>query len=92
MARFLIEVAHENRKAACDSAVRTFLETGSHFLANADWGCGDGEHKAWFVADLASRDEAMAALPPHLRRQAKVIALQKFTMQDVDLARGRHHN
>lgn len=92
MARFLIEVAHENQKAACDSAVRTFLETGSHFLANADWGCGDGEHKAWFIADLASREEAMAALPPHLRRKAKVISLQKFTMKDVDVARGRHHD
>lgn len=92
MARFLIEVTHEDRKAACDSAVRTFLETGSHFLANADWGCSDGEHKAWFIADLDSRDDALAVLPANLRRRAKIVTLQKFSMADVERARGRHHD
>lgn len=92
MPRFLIQVVHEDRKAACDSAVRTFLETGSHFLANAEWGCGDGEHTAWLIADLASKQEALAVLPPPLRRQAKVVTLQKFSMQDIEPVRRRHHD
>jgi hypothetical protein len=36
MARFLIEVPHESDTVACAHAVRVFLETGSHFLTNAD--------------------------------------------------------
>ena len=49
MTRYLIEVPHENNKDACKQAVQAFMETGSHFMTNADWGCGDDEHKAWFV-------------------------------------------
>ena len=90
MARFLIEVEHEDQKAACDSAVRTFLQTGSQFLANADWGCSDGAHKAWLIADLGSKDEALAVVPPSLRAQAKVVSLQRFSMSDVGRSRATH--
>ncbi|UCB46303.1 MAG: hypothetical protein JSV25_02445 [Spirochaetota bacterium] len=43
MARYLIEVLHEAQGAACARAIKTFLQSGSHFLMNADWGCMDGE-------------------------------------------------
>jgi len=47
MPRFLIEVPHEEETVACARAVKVFLDSGSHFLTHADWGCKDGEHKAW---------------------------------------------
>jgi hypothetical protein len=47
MGKFFIEVPHEGEAVACAKAVRVLLTTGSHFLTNADWGCFDGEHKAW---------------------------------------------
>lgn len=84
MTRYLIEVSHEDNKDACNQAVQAFMETGSHFMTNADWGCGDGEHKAWFIVDLDSKDQAMQILPPLLRENAKVIELQQFTAADSE--------
>ena len=90
MTRYLIEVPHENKKEACERAVQVFMATGSHFMTNADWGCPDGEHKAWFVVDLESKEEALAILPPMFRHVAKVIALQRFSMDELDETMKRH--
>ncbi len=67
MARFLVEVPHDAEHVACARVVEIFLKTGSHFLTHADWGCMDGDHKAWIIADVESRDEARSILPPALR-------------------------
>lgn len=91
MTRFLIEVPHENKKEACERAVRAFLETGSHFMTNADWGCQDDEHKAWLIVDLDSKDEAMAILPPLFRLDAKIITLEKFTMDNLEESLEEHN-
>ena len=80
MARYLGEVPHDNRKEACEMAVRAFLETGSHFVTGADWGCSDGEHKAWMIVDVGSKDEALSILPPLFRNSAKVTSLERFTL------------
>ena len=90
MTRYLIEVPHENKKEACERAVQVFMATGSHFMTNADWGCPDGEHKAWFVVDLESKEEALAILPPMFRHVAKVITLQRFSMDELDETMKRH--
>ena len=79
MARYLVEVPHDNRKEACEMAVRAFLESGSHFVTGADWGCSDGEHKAWMIVDLGSKDEALSILPSLFRNSAKVTSLEQFT-------------
>jgi len=92
MTRYLIEVPHENSKEACHRAVQVFLATGSHFMTNADWGCPDNEHKAWLVADLESKAEALALLPPMFRKDAKIIALQRFTMGDLDESLKQHED
>jgi hypothetical protein len=92
MTRFLIEVPHENKKEACERAVRVFSETGSHFMTNADWGCADDEHKAWIIVDLDSKDEARALLPPLFRPRAKITTLQKFTMEEVDQSIEQHED
>lgn len=83
MARFLIEVPHEAEVLACARVVETFLKTGSHFLTNADWGCRDGDHKAWIVADVDSRDQARSIVPPAFRAQAGIVQLNKFTMEEI---------
>jgi hypothetical protein len=90
MAKFLIEVPHEAEKAACARAIRIFLETGSHFLTNADWGCYDGEHKAWIVLEAENKEEARFVLPPSFRPQAKIVRLNKFTMEEVDEIMEQH--
>ncbi len=90
MARFLIEVPHEPERVACARVVEIFLKTGSHFLTHADWGCLDGEHKAWVIADVASKEEARSILPPTLRSQAKIVKLNYFTLEEIDGIL-RHH-
>ncbi len=87
--RFLIEVAHEGTPIACARAAEVFLRTGSHLLTHADWGCMDGEHKAWIVADVDSKDDAMNIVPPAFRSEARIVRLNAFTMNDVENL--RHH-
>ena len=90
MARFLIEVPHEAERVACARVVELFLKTGSHFLTHADWGCMDGEHKAWIIADVDSKAEARSILPPSLRSQAKIVQLNYFTLEGLDAILGHH--
>jgi hypothetical protein len=84
MDKYLIEVPHEATEEACINAVKVFLETGSHFLANADWGCMDDEHKAWLIVDVDTRQEAEMIIPPAFRHDAKITRLKKFTSKDVN--------
>jgi hypothetical protein len=84
MARFLIEVPHDASIAACARTVEVFLSTGSHFLTHADWGCRDGDHRAWIVLDVDSREEARKVIPPIFQAQAKIIQLNSFTMRDIE--------
>lgn len=90
MPRFLIEVPHEPEKVACARAVQILLSTGSHFLTHAEWGCLDGEHKGWLIMELESKEEARSILHPAYRSQAKIVELNKFTMEEIDEIL-RHH-
>ena len=90
MARFLLEVSHESGVVACARANKILLETGSHFLTHADFGCNDGVHKAWIVVDVDSKEEARNMLPPAYRRQATVVGLSKFGIEELDELI-RHH-
>jgi hypothetical protein len=90
MARFLIEVPHEDDKVECARAIQVFLQTGSHFLINADWGCLDGEHKAWAILEADSREDVLPVLPLEVRPRAKIVELAKFSMGEVDKALREH--
>jgi hypothetical protein len=90
MPRFLIEVPHESEKVACARANKVLLESGSHFLTHADFGCNDGVHKAWIVVDVANKDEARNLLPPAYRRQSTIVELTKFGIREMDDLIKRH--
>ncbi len=90
-ARFLIEVTHEATTVACARAVETFLKSGSHFFTHADWGCKDGEHRAWIIVDVDTRDEARALVPPAFRSQAKIVQLNAFSLGEIEDIL-RHHS
>ena len=89
-ARFLIEVPHEPTAAACVRAVEAFLRTGSHFLTHADWGCKDGQHKAWIIVEVDSRDEARGIVPSEFRAEARIVRLNTYTMKDMEDTRRDH--
>lgn len=90
MAKFLIEVPHEADARACALAIQLLLQTGSHYLTNAEWGCFDGEHKGWIIVEADSKEEARCILPPVYRPQAKIVKLNRFTMEEIDEIL-RHH-
>jgi hypothetical protein len=84
MARFLIEVPHEAETVACARVVEIFLKTGSHFLTHTDWGCMDGDHRAWFIAEVDSKEDARRILPPAFRSHARIVGLNKFSMEQIE--------
>ena len=90
MARFFLEVPHEPEKIACARAVQVFLNTGSHFLTHADWGCLDGQHYAWMVIDADSKEAARNILPPAFRSQARIVKLNYFVMEEIDEILSHH--
>jgi hypothetical protein len=81
--RFLVEVPHEEPVAACARAVEVFLQTGSHFLSHADWGCKDGVHSAWMIVDVDNKEDARRIVPPAFRARAKVVQLNTFSMTEI---------
>jgi len=90
MPRYLIEVPHDNSKDACKQAVQIFYETGSHFMTNADWGCADNVHKAWFIVELDSKAEARMILPSLYRQTATIVRLEKLEPRSFDDAVNVH--
>ncbi len=83
MARFIIEVPHDDDEVACLKAIQIFLQTGSHYLTHADWGCMDGVHKAWITIEAENKDDARRVLPVPFRDRAKIVGLAKFSMDQV---------
>ena len=53
-------------------------------------GCVDGEHKAWFVAEVENKDEARSILPPVLRLQAKITRLNYYSLDRMDEILSHH--
>jgi hypothetical protein len=90
MAKFLIEVPHDPDTAACARVVHVFLTSGSHFLTQADWGCMDGDHRAWIIVDVANKQEAVAIVPPALRVSARVVGLNQFSIDQIEPILKRH--
>jgi len=84
MARFLIEVPHEAQAKECLLAVKVLLSSGSHYLTHAEFGCLDGEHKAWIIVEVDSKEEAQFILPPAYRSRAKIVKLNKFSLQEIE--------
>ena len=88
--RFLIEVEHESEEIACARVVQVFLASGSHFLTHADWGCMDGVHCAWIIVEVDNKEQARLIVPPAFRARAKVVALNKFDMHEIENVIAQH--
>ena len=57
---------------------------GSHFVTHTDWGCMDGEHKAWLIMEVDIKEDGRRIPPPAFRSQAKIVRLNKFPMEEID--------
>jgi len=83
MPTFLIEIPHSQNITECKQDIRLFVDSISHLLSNANWGCKDGVHKAWFVSDFPSKEDALKVVPPFLRHNATIVELTKFNKEDM---------
>jgi hypothetical protein len=84
MAKYLVEVYHSPDKIECLRTIQIFLSSGSHFLTHADWGCLDGEHKAWFFVEVESKDKALQIVPSFYWKNTKITELSKFNLTEVE--------
>lgn len=83
MKKFLIEIPHGADKHACDHAIQVLLQTGSHFLTHAEWGCLDGVHKAWMIVEVDDKVQARYIVPPVFREIASIVQLNHFNAHDI---------
>lgn len=90
MARYLIEVPHDEKKEECARAIHFFLTTGSHFMTHAEWGCHDGVHKGWIIVEADSKEAARDMVPGRFRQDATIVGLNKFTVQEMDAILHEH--
>ena len=81
MSKYLIEIPHDSSGLGCLRSISVLLSTGSHFLTNADFGCGDGEHKAWFFMEAESKDECLRIVPPAFRKDEKYPCLINLSLK-----------
>jgi len=90
MPTYLIEIPHSGNATECKQIIKLFVESGSHLLSNADWGCKDGVHKSWFISDFDSKEQALQIVPPLLRHSATIVEITKF--HKSDMANFAEHN
>jgi hypothetical protein len=90
MPRFYIEVPHEADKVSCLKAIKVLMETGSHFLTKAEYGCLDGDHTARIIVELDSKEDALMVVPRAYRANTRIVQLTTFEMEKVERALELH--
>jgi len=50
----------------------------------------DGEHKAWIIVDVETKEDARAIVPPAYRSQARIVQLTTFNLAQVAELRRQH--
>lgn len=83
MPRYLIELPHDDEYGACVKALQAIERAGSHFVTRADWGCSDGVHVGWLIAELDGRTEALQMVPAEFRQDARIVELTKHTREEI---------
>jgi len=69
----------------CLRILEAFVAAGSHYLTHAEWGCTDGDHRAWVMVEADSDDAARLMVPPVIRPNSRVVRLHKFTSDEIKL-------
>ena len=84
MEKFLIEIKNGGDRASCLRSIQSFLSTRSHYVTSVEWGCIEGEHKAWLIIKTENRADALRIIPAAYRQNAKITKLHKFSGKDID--------
>jgi hypothetical protein len=74
MDRYLIETPHTGSE--CLALIKQINAQG--YLQNFDWGCEAGIHAGWAIIEAENEEQAHLAVPPLVRRRARITKLNKF--------------
>ena len=81
MARYIVEVVHTPEE--CAEALNSIVAMSKEFINRFDWGCKAGQHTGWAIVEAGDESVARMMLPTSVRRQAHVVPVNKFTVEDV---------
>ena len=84
MPRYLIETNHTSEHEGCVRALHAIVVHGSHLITQSEWGCEDGVHRSWLIAETDSREEAMLLVPPAHRASARVVKLRTWSRDEIE--------
>jgi hypothetical protein len=87
MDKYLIEVTHGGDKSSCVRAIQVFFASRSHLVSRVEWGCIEGEQKAWLIIKTKNKKDAIRILPAAYRQNAKITKLHKFTRKMIKEAK-----
>ena len=86
MEKYLIEIKNGGDRASCLRSIQSFLSSRTHYVTSAEWGCLEGENKAWLIIKTSNSADAMRIIPAAYRQHAKITKLHKFKGKDIDQA------
>ena len=84
MEKYLIEIKNGGDKASCLRSIQSFLSSRSHYVTSAEWGCMEGEHKAWLIIKTNNPKDALRIIPAAYRQHARITQLHKFKSKEID--------
>lgn len=84
MEKYLIEIKNGGDKASCLRSIQSFLSSRAHYVTSAEWGCMEGENKAWLIIKTSNPADAMRIIPAAYRQHAKITQLHKFKDKEID--------
>lgn len=81
MSRFLITSRHTDED--CMRALDATLAKGSTVLDKFVFGCKEGDHTGYAIADAKSLSDALALVPDFLQESACITKVDKFTPAEI---------
>ncbi len=85
MAHYMLQTTHS--EAECLKALDEVAEQNPKLLDICWMGCGEGDHTGWATVEAKSEADARGMLPPTLRRDSKIVKVDKYTKEQI---RGFH--
>ena len=79
--KFLIMSPHT--KETCLKDLDAVMTETPQLLDRFEWGCMAGDHTGYLIVEAKSEDAARDMLPTALRKDAKIIPLNKFTADQI---------
>ncbi len=81
MARYIVESAHTQEE--CLRSLDEILAKGNEALTKFDFGCHSGVHTGWTTVEARSDTDARRVLPAFLRDRARVVKVEKETVDQI---------